>query len=498
MGKELLLVIETVANEKGVDREDIFGAMEAALAMATKKIHGNAEMDARVSIDRSTGEYDTNRCWTVVEDDLLENEEAEIALSAAKKDYPELEVGDVIEEHMDSIEFGRIAAQTAKQVIVQKVREAEREKIVAQYEKKIGTLVAGSVKRVTRDFISIDLGDDIDAMIPRSEGIPKEAFRTNDRVRACLLEIRRNLRGIPQLILSRACNEMLIELMRLEVPEISEEVIAVKAVARDPGLRSKVAVKTNDGRIDPIGACVGMRGSRVQSISNELGGERVEMILWDDNPAQLVINAISPVEVASIVMDEDSNSMDVAVQEDQLSQAIGRGGQNVKLVRQLTGWKVNVMAEDAAQEKQQAEAETLVQMFVDGLSVEKDVAILLVESGLSSVEEIAYIPSQELLEIEGFDEELVDALRERAKNALLAGALTGDKVSAVPSVELLNMDGMTKELAHKLAKKGITTVEGLADLSIDELMEVEGIDEELAGDLIMIAREPWFKKEETH
>lgn len=490
MSKELLLVIEAVANEKGVDRQIIVEAMESALAMATRKKH-NIEMDVRVSIDPKTGVYDTFRQWTVVKDeDDVENEEAQLTLAQAQKDNKEIEVGDVIEEQMPSIEFGRIAAQTAKQVIVQKVREAEREKIIAGFQERMGKLVNGTVKRVTRDFISVDLGG-IEGSMPRAEWIPREAFRSGDRIKCYLKEVVRDQRGA-HIILSRACNEMLVALFKIEVPEIAEDVIQVKAVARDPGSRAKIAVYTNDRRIDPVGACVGMRGARVQAISNELAGERVDIIMWDDSPAQFVINAMAPAEVLSIVVDEDRHSMDIAVVEDQLSLAIGKGGQNVRLAAKLSGWSLNVMADTEAQVKQEAEKKAYIHMFVQHLEVDEAIAQLLVDAGFTQLEEVAHVNPEELLSIAGFDQEIVNELQERAKNVLLTQALTGKKT---PAADLLKMQGMDAVLAHALAERGIVTMEDLAEQAVDDLLDLPGIDAKRAGELIMTARAPWFAGE---
>lgn len=494
MGKELLLVVEAVANEKNIDREILFEAMENALEMATRKHYG-MDWDVRVDVDRRTGGYDTFRCWTVVEDDAeVENEEAVLRLSEARKESPEVELGEIIAEPIESIEFGRIAAQVAKQVIVQKVREAERERMVEQYERQIGKLLNGSVKRVTRDNIFVDLGENAEGIMPRTEILPKEAFRVGDRVKACLKELRRDQRG-PQIILSRACPEMLMELFRIEVPEIAEEVIEIKSAARDPGQRAKIAVKTNDGRIDPVGACVGMRGSRVQSISNELGGERVDIVLWDANPAQYVINAMSPAEVVSIVVDEDHNTMDIAVQEEQLSQAIGRNGQNIRLASQLTGWALNVMADTEAQEKQQKELQSSVQLFTESLEIDEEIATALVESGFTTLEEVAYVPADEFAELGIFDEDTIQELQERANNALLTKALSGDS-GAEPAEDLLSMDGMDVELAKLMAGKGIITMEDLAEQAVDDLLDIKGIDQDRAAKLIMTARAPWFAGED--
>lgn len=496
MNKEILLVAEAVSNEKGVDSEVIFEAIEAALEMATKKRAGE-DIDVKVTINRKTGDYTTARRWLVVENDSDEFEGLiQILLVKARERNPQVEVGGYIEEPMESVEFGRIAAQKAKQVIVQKVLEAERAQVVQAYKERIGQLVTGVVKRVTREFILLDLGNNAEAVLMRTEMIPHEAVRVNDRVRAYLYEVRSDLKG-PQMVLSRTRPEMLVELFKIEVPEIGEELIEIKAAARDPGSRAKIAVKTNDGRIDPIGACVGMRGARVQAVSSELGGERVDIVLWDNNPAQLVINAMAPAEVASIVVDEDSHTMDIAVKEEQLAQAIGRNGQNVKLASDLTGWKLNVMSEGQAKAKSDKEAENIVQFFTEKLGVDEDIAQVLAEEGFTSLEEIAYIPLQEMLDIEGFDKELVEALRERAKAALLTKAIAEEQEleGAEPAQDLLEMEGMNRHLAYVLANHGIITREDLAEQSVDDLLEIEGleIDEQNAADLIMIARKPWFE-----
>jgi len=503
MNKEILLVVEAVSNEKGVASDVIFEAIEAALEMATRKRAG-AELDVKVTIDRKTGDYSTVRRWLVLPDDgqiSADSEEdveladgiATLTLTDARLRSPEIKVGQSIEESMESVEFGRIAAQKAKQVIIQKVLEAERMQLANAYRDRIGTLINGVVRKVTRDFISLDLGNNAEAILPRSEMIPHEAVRINDRVRAYLYDVSADLRG-PQLLISRTRPEMLIELFRIEVPEISEEVIEIKAAARDPGARAKIAVKTNDGRIDPVGACVGMRGARVQAVSGELAGERVDIVLWSDSPAQLVINAMAPAEVASIVVDEDSHTMDVAVKEEQLSLAIGRNGQNVRLASELTGWRLNVMSEQQAQIKSAAEAENVQKLFLEKLGVEEDIAVLLAEEGFTSLEEIAYIPLQEMLEIEGFDEELVEALRERAKAALLTKAIAEEQVleKTEPAADLLEMEGIDRHLAYVLANNGVITREDLAEQSVDDLLEMGEIDSETAAKLIMTARKPWF------
>ncbi|MDE1463262.1 transcription termination factor NusA [Spartinivicinus poritis] len=493
MSKEILLVVDSVSNEKGVPPEVIFEAIEVALATATKKRY-DTEMDVRVAINRATGDYDTFRRWSVVEDEDFDSPGTQLTVDEAQEKDTSLHAGDYWEEQIESVEFGRIAAQTAKQVIVQKVREAERAQIVEAYREKLGELVSGTVKKVTRDNIIVDLGNNAEALLARDQLIPRESFRVGTRVRALLYDIRKENRG-PQLMLSRACSEMLIELFKIEVPEIAEEVIEVKGAARDPGSRAKIAVKTNDGRIDPVGACVGMRGARVQAVSGELGNERIDIVLWDDNPAQLVINAMSPAEVASIIVDEDTHAMDIAVAEDNLAQAIGRNGQNVRLASELTGWTLNVMTEEEASKKQAQETGDIVGQFVQQLDVDQDVAELLVEEGFTSLEEVAYVPQEEMLEIDGFDEEIVNELRQRAKDKLLTQAIASEEQleSAQPAQDLLEMDGMDKHLAYELASKGIITMEDLAEQSIDDLLEIEGINEAQAGELIMTARAPWFE-----
>ena len=425
MNKEILLVADAVSSEKGVDREIIFEAIEVALSTATKKRY-DEESDIEVMIDRETGDYETFRRWTVMPDDHLSILGTEFTTEEAAEKDPALQIGDVYREQVENIEFGRIAAQTAKQVIVQRVREAERAQIVDEYRAYEGQLVNGSVKKVTRDAVIVDLGNNAEGYMPREELVGREAFRVGDRVRAILLEIREDTRG-PQLILSRACNQMLIELFKIEVPEISEEVIEIRAAARDPGSRAKIAVKTNDGRIDPIGACVGMRGSRVQAVSGELANERVDIILWDDNPAQLAINSLSPAEVESLIVDEETNSMDVAVAEDNLAQAIGRSGQNVRLAAQLTGWTLNVMSSEDAAVKGEEEAGARVEMFMKALDVDEDVALVLAEEGFTSVEEVAYVPLEEMVAIEGFDQDIAEELRARAKDALLTQAIASEE-----------------------------------------------------------------------
>ena len=496
MSKEILMVVDAVSNERGISKDIIVEAIEAALAAATKKRH-DGEIEVRVKIHRDSGEYDTFRRWEVIPDDEeLEHEDSQIKLSDAHKQNPDLNVGDFIEEPIASVEFGRIAAQTAKQVIIQKVREAERAQIVEQYEDRVGELVTGVVKRVDRGNVTLDLGGNAEALIPRDEVIPREAVRPGDRLRGYLRQVRSETRG-PQLYVSRTAPELLIELFKLEVPEVGEGLIDIISAARDPGLRAKIAVKANDPRIDPVGACVGMRGSRVQSVSNELSGERIDIILWDENAAQYVINAMSPAEVESIVVDEDSHSMDLAVGEEHLSQAIGRGGQNVRLASQLSGWELNIMTEAQAEEKSEAEAETLQKMFMEQLDVDEEIATIFVQEGFSSIEEVAYVPTKELLGIEEFDEDIVQELRDRARDVLLTRAIADEeKLSDVePAEDLLKLEGMDTSLAYKLASKGIVTQEDLAEQALDDLLDIEGLDKERASKLIMTARAPWFANE---
>lgn len=498
MNKEVLLVVDAVSNEKGVDKEVIFEAIEAALATATKKRYGG-EADIRVSIDRKSGDYRSFRRWLVTDDDAEELEGADelIGLSEAHAKQPGIQVGEYIEEPIESIAFGRIAAQTAKQVIVQKVREAERARVVEAYRGRVGELVTGIVKKAERGSAIIDLGGNAEAFISREDMIPREAVRPGDRMRGYLYEVRSEARG-PQIFLSRTRPEMLVELFKIEVPEIGDGLIEIKAAARDPGSRAKIAVKSNDQRIDPVGACVGMRGSRVQAVSGELAGERVDIVLWDDNPAQFVINAMSPAEVVSIVVDEEAHAMDVAVAEEQLSQAIGRSGQNVRLASQLSGWELNVMSVEQAEAKSESESTALVSLFMEQLDVDEEIALILVQEGFSSVEEVAYVPLQEMLEIEEFDEEMVNELRNRAKDVLLTQAIASEEQLEVaePAQDLLEMEGMDRHLAYLLAGRGIATMEDLAEQSVDELLDIEGIDEERAAKLIMTARAPWFAEQQ--
>jgi N utilization substance protein A len=501
MNKDILLVVDAVSNEKGVEKEIIFEAMEAALASATKK-KNREDIDVRVAIDRSSGDYETFRRWEVIDnvdeegDPITEPEfpARQLIIDDAREQADDVEVGDFIEEPMESVEFGRIAAQTAKQVMVQKVREAERAKVIDRYKDRVGELVMGVVKRVERGNVILDLGSNAEGFIAKEETIPREAIRTGDRVRGYLKEVRAEQRG-PQLFISRVSPQFLVELFKLEVPEISQGMIEIRGAARDPGARAKIAVQSKDNRIDPVGACVGMRGSRVQAVSNELSGERVDIIMWDENPAQFVINAMAPAEVVSIVVDEDSHSMDVAVAEDRLAEAIGRGGQNVRLACQLTGWDLNVMSESEALEKSEAEAQKLQTGFMEQLDVDEDVALILVQEGFSTVDEIAYVPKQELLAIEEFDEDIVEELRQRARDYLLTQAIANEEIlgNVEPDQDLLGVEGMDDETARLLASHGIKTQEDLAEQSVDELTETVGLDAKRAGELIIAARAPWFE-----
>ena len=496
--KEILNVVEVVSNEKGVDEEIIFEAIEAALASATRRKHGE-DIDVRVAINRETGEYETFRRWAVCADESTELEfpEHELRMIDAVDVNEDAEPGGFVEEPIDSVEFGRIAAQTAKQVIVQKVREAERAQTVEAFQERIGEMLAGIVKRVDRNGIYIDLGGNAEGFIGRDQMIAREPARPNDRIKAVLYEVRSELRG-PQLFLSRTSPEFLVELFKIEVPEVGQDLIEILGAARDPGLRAKIAVKSNDKRIDPVGACVGMRGSRVQAVSNELAGERVDIILWDENPAQFVINAMSPAEVTSIVLDEEKHSMDIAVEEEKLSQAIGRGGQNIRLASQLTGYELNVMTEQDADEKSESEGRDLLAMFMEHLDVDEEVALILVQEGYSSLEEMAYVPTKELLAIEEFDEDIVEELRNRARDVLLTRAIASEEVidDAEPAEDLLSLDGMEKSLAFILASRGVVTREDLAEQAVDDLLDIDELDEERAGELIMAARAHWFEADE--
>jgi N utilization substance protein A len=499
MSKEILMVVDAVSNEKGVEKDIIFEAIEAALASATRKRHGD-DIDVRVAIDRETGDYETFRRWLVFEDDSteLETPDRELRMQDAVDLDPDAQPGGYVEEPMESIAFGRIAAQTAKQVIVQKVREAERAQVVEEYEGRVGELVNGLVKRVDRNGIYVDLGGNAEAFVPREDMIPREPIRPQDRIKGLLHDVRTEPRG-PQLFLSRTSPEFLIELFKLEVPEVGQGLIEILGAARDPGLRAKIAVRSLDQRIDPVGACVGMRGSRVQAVSNELAGERVDIILYNDNPAQFVINAMSPAEVVSIVVDEEKHSMDVAVDEDKLSQAIGRGGQNVRLASELTGYELNVMTAADAEEKGESELRSVVERFMRQLDVDEEVASILAQEGFSTIEEIAYVPESELVEIEEFDQDMVAELRNRARDVLITQAIATEEAidAAEPAEDLLTLEGMDKGLAFLLASKGIVTRDDLAELAVDDLEEIEELEPERAAELIMAARAHWFAEAEA-
>ncbi|MCK5903299.1 MAG: transcription termination/antitermination protein NusA [Cocleimonas sp.] len=493
MSKEILYVVDALSNEKNVAPNVIFEAIEIALATATRKRHG-MEMDVRVEIDRTTGEYNSFRRWEVLDDEdpEFESPHNQILYSYAKAKGSDLNVGDFIEEPIEAAKFGRIAAQTAKQVIVQKIRQAERERVVENFRDRLGQLILGTVKRTDRRGIVLDLGDNAEALIPRDQMIPREHVRVGDRMRGLLKEIREDPRG-PQMIVSRTANEFLIELVKLETPEIGQEMIEIKGCARDPGSRAKIAVHSLIQNLDPIGACVGMRGSRIQTVTNELNNERVDIILWDEDVALFIIKSMQPAEVLSLVVDEDKKSMDIGVEEGKLSQAIGKGGQNVRLASELTGWTLNVMSEEDAEEKNMAESQHIIELFSEQLDVDEEISSILVEEGFSSLDEVAYVPIEEFLKIEDFDEEIAEELRSRARDALLALAISGDEEK--PAQDLLEMEGMNDALANTLASKGIYTMEDLAEQSVDELTEVEDIDDEQAAALIMTARKPWFAEE---
>ena len=487
MSKEILLVVDAVSNEKGVSKDVIFEALEAALASAARRLN-EQERDVIVVIDRETGDYETFRRWEIIEDDAeMEFEDAQIFLKDAQAESPDIGVGDFIQEPMENAEFGRIAAQTAKQVIVQRVREAERAQVVEAYEDRAGE----------RGNVYLDLGGNAEAFISQRNMIQGETVRPGDRLRAFLFEVRPEPRG-PQLFASRTIVEFLVALFELEVPEIGQDLLSIMGGARDAGRRAKIAVRSNDKRTDPIGACVGMRGSRVQAVSNELAGERIDIILWDDNPAQFVINAMAPAEVAAIVVDEENSSMDIAVDEANLSQAIGRGGQNVRLASELTGWELNVLTVEQAEQKGEEEARKILDRFMERLDVGEDVANILVQEGFSNIEEVAYVPESELLEVEEFDEEIVTEIRRRARDALLTQLIAKEEVldENKPAEDLMQLEGMTERLAYRLAEMKVRTQEDLAELSVDELIDINEMSEEAAAELIMAARAPWFAEEE--
>jgi N utilization substance protein A len=490
MSREILLLVDALAREKNVPKDIVFGALELALASATKKrIHDEA--DVRVAIDRETGEHDSFRRWAVVADDDFENEHLQVPISAALVEDPEFQVGDFIEEPLEPIDFGRIGAQAAKQVILQKIRDAEREQILSDFLERGEHIVSGTIKRMERGNAIIESGK-VEALLPRDQMIPKENLRIGDRVKAYLLKIDRQARG-PQLILSRTAPEFIVKLFELEVPEIDDGLMEIKAAARDAGMRAKIGVKSNDPRIDPIGTCVGLRGARVQAVTNELAGERVDIVLWSADPAQFVVGALAPAEVSSIVVDEEKHSMDVVVDEDNLAIAIGRGGQNVRLASELTGWTINLMTEEESQKKSEAETAAIRVLFMEKLDVDEEVANILIDEGFSTLEEIAYVPLHEMLEIDAFDEATVQELRDRARNVLLTEAIATEEQLEGVEEAMIGLEGMDKSLAAKLAGKGIKTRDDLADLAVDELTEMTGIDTDRAKQLITNARAHWFE-----
>ena len=487
MSREILLLVDALAHEKSVEREIIFEAVEEALASATKKKHKDA-IDIKVEIDQETGEYETFRKWTILPEDLVEDEEIQVSLEDERAKG--LVENDIIKEPIESVEFGRIGAQAAKQVILQKVREAEREQILNEFLARDEKLVSGQIRRMERGNAIIEIGR-IDAVLPREQMIPKENLRIGDRVRAIVMEVDRGIKG-PQLILSRVSPEFLIRLFELEVPEIEEGLLEIMAASRDPGLRSKIAVKANDQRLDPVGTCVGMRGSRVQAVTGELAGERVDIALWSIEPAQFVINAMAPAEISSIMVDEDKKSMDLVVSEDQLAQAIGRNGQNIRLATELTGWELNILSEEESDQKTKDEYTNVSQLFIEKLDVDADIADILVHEGFTTLEEIAYVPIDELIQIEAFDEDTVNELRSRASAVILKEAISNEEKIQSPADDLLNMEGMDSDTAKLLASKSIITMEDLAELAADELLDIVKMDEERAKELIMTARAPWF------
>jgi N utilization substance protein A len=493
MSRELLLLVDALAREKNVDKGIVFGALELALASASKKrIHDEA--DVRVEVNRDTGEYEAYRRWLVLDDEEVEIPAQHIGLTEARLEDPEVQIGDFIEESLDAVDFGRIGAQTAKQVILQKIRDAEREQVLNDFLERKEHLVTGTIKRMERGNAIIEAGR-VEALLPRDQMIPKENLRPGDRVRAWLMRIDRQARG-PQLILSRTAPQFIMKLFELEVPEIEDGLLEIKAAARDPGVRAKIGVKSNDPRVDPIGTCVGMRGSRVTAVTNELSGERVDIVLWSADPAQFVIGALAPAEVSSIVVDEERHSMDVVVDESNLAIAIGRSGQNVRLASELTGWTINLMTVEESQEKQEKETSTIRQLFMERLDVDEEVADILVQEGFSTLEEVAYVPLAEMLEIEAFDEATVNELRDRARNVLLTEAIVSEEELEKVADDMLGLEGMDKALAAKLAKSGVCTRDDLADLAVDELIEMTGIDTEQAKALITVARAHWFADEQ--
>jgi len=491
MSREVLLLVDALAREKNVDKEIVFGALELALASATKKRFVDEEADVRVSIDRHSGEFESFRRWEVTDDETFETPDLHIKLVEAQKQDAEIQLEEFIEEPLESVDFGRIGAQAAKQVIFQKIRDAEREQILADFMERSEHLVSGTIKRIERGNAIVEFGK-IEALLPRDQMIPKENLRVGDRVRAYLLRVDRTVRG-PQIVLSRVTPEFLIKLFELEVPEIEEGLLEIVSASRDPGSRAKISVRSHDQRLDPIGTCVGMRGSRVQAVTNELAGERVDIILWSEDPATSVINGLAPAEVTSIVVDEERHSMDVVVEDENLAQAIGRGGQNVRLASELTGWEINLMTVEQSSEKNEQEFSIIRDLFVAKLDVDEEVADILVQEGFNTLEEVAYVPLEEMLGIESFDEATVNELRSRARNSLLTAAIVNEEQVENNIEDLLKIEGMDEETARILASKGVGTQEQLADLDGDELVEMTGMDADRANGLIMVARAPWFE-----
>jgi transcription termination/antitermination protein NusA len=490
MNRELLMLVDAISREKSVDLEVVFGAVEAALASASKKLHGG-EVDMRVTVDRESGEYETFRRWHVVPNEAgLQLPDSEILLFEALEQIPDIEVDDYIEEPVESVSIGRIGAQAAKQVILQKIRDAEREQLLTDFLSRGEKIFVGTVKRLDKGDIIVESGR-IEGRLRRSEMIPKENLRTGDRVRACIVEVDPTLRG-PQILLSRSAPAFMIELFAQEVPEIEQGLLEIKSCARDPGSRAKIAVVSHDKRVDPIGTCVGVRGSRVNAVTNELAGERVDIVLWSEDPAQFVIGALAPANVQSIVVDEERHAMDVVVDEENLAIAIGRGGQNVRLASEMTGWRINIMTAEESASKQAVESDVLRKLFVEKLDVDAEVADILIAEGFSSLEEVAYVPMHEMLEIESFDEDTVTELRTRAKDALLTMEIAKEETVDDVSMNLRDFEGLSPELLSKLAAGGVHTRDDLADLAVDELVEMTSVDEEQAKALIMKAREHWF------
>ncbi|MGN6260435.1 MAG: transcription termination factor NusA [Ralstonia sp.] len=490
MSREVLLLVDALAREKNVDKDVVFGALEAALASATKK-RFEEDVDVRVAIDRESGEHETFRRWLVVPDDAgLQEPDKQILLFEAKEQNPDLDVDDFVEEQIESVEFGRIGAQAAKQVILQRIRDAEREQILNDYLDRGEKVMTGTIKRADKKGLIVETGR-VEALLARDQMIPKENLRTGDRVRAYILNVDRTARG-PQIELSRTCPEFLIKLFENEVPEMEQGLLEIKAAARDPGVRAKIAVVAHDKRIDPIGTCVGVRGTRVTAVRNEVGGEAVDIVLWSEDPAQFVIGALAPAQVQSIVVDEEKHSMDVVVDEENLAVAIGRSGQNVRLASELTGWQINIMTPAESAQKQAEESSVVRRLFMAKLDVDEEVADILIEEGFSSLEEVAYVPLQEMLEIEAFDEDTVNELRNRARDVLLTMELAKEEKVEKVSQDLRDLEGLTPELIGKLAEGNIQTRDDLAELAVDELVEMTGVDEEQAKALIMKAREHWF------